>query len=180
MKFLMWIKRIKQMLRDHNVRVEYDKVKQRHAALPDKKPNRKHCAEILSMINVEKYQGYTPHYGSTVSLSIDIANLEALTKKLLDTSAMVMRETPVPPGWMRTEEVPVQFDRLFVSNDGFYLDVAKAVTKFRTAGLRLCELMEGSDTATHGIYEHNFRMLTRLFVQLKEVSTCLLEVSLQR
>lgn len=180
MKLWVWIKRIQSRLHEHNVRVKYEGIRKQQQALPDKKPNRKHCLEILLMLNSEKFRGYTPHYGRQVSLCVDIANLEAFTKKLLDTSALVVRESPVPPSWMKTDEVSVPFDRLFVSNDGFYLDVASAVARFQKAGVKLCELMEQSDSATHGIYEHNFRMLTRLFVQLREVSTCLVEVSLQR
>lgn len=180
MKLWMWIKKLMAALDEHNVRVKYELVKKQHAALPDKKPNRKHCLEVLLMLNSEKYVRYAPHYGRNITLSVDIANLEAFTKKLLDTSALVIRETPVPPGWMKVDEALVPFDRLFVSNDGFYMDPATAVERFRKAAVGLCELMEASDTATHGIYEHNFRMLTRLFVQLKEVSTCLVEVSLQR
>lgn len=179
-KFLMWFKRIRENLRTHNVRAHYQSLKLRYKELPDKKPNRKQCAEILALIDPDKYQNYTPLYGRSVVLGVDTPNLEAFTKKLLDTSAMVVRETPVPVGWIKPDEDAVQFDRLFVSIDGFYVDVVSAVTKFKTTGLRLCELMEDSDTATHGIYEHNFRMLSRLFVQLRELGICLLEVSLEQ
>lgn len=179
MKFLTWYNQIRQYLRKHNIRANHEALKLRYRDT-ERKPNRKQCADIVSLIDAKQYRNYKPAYGRALVLSVDYPNLEAFTKKILDTSSLVLQERPVPAGWIKLDEQVVPFDRLFVSNDGFYLDVANTVTKFQTAALRLCELMEASDTASHGIYEHNFRMLTRLFIQLREVSTSLLEVSLQR
>jgi len=175
-----WVMRVTQGLRDHNTRAQYEGLKVKLKAIPEKKPHRQSCEEILGLLEPDKYVGYQPYYAKQVKLSEDIANLEAFTKKLLDTSAMVLKEQPIPTGWMRPDEVVVPFDRLFVATGGYYLDVAGTVHKFKVAGLRLCELMKESDTATHGIHEHNFRMLSRLFVQLRELSTCLVEVSLEQ
>lgn len=175
-----WVRRITQGLRDHNTRAAYAGMQVRHQAIPEKKPHRKTCEEILTVLNPEKFLGYQPHYGCTVKMSEDIGNLEAFTKRILETSALVLKEQPVPSGWMRADEVSVPFDRLFVATGGYYLEVVATVAKFKTAGLRLCELMRESDTATHGLHEHNFRMLSRLFVQLREVSTCLVQVSFEQ
>lgn len=180
MKFLMWIKRIAQQLRDHNTRAHYRTIQVKYQALPERKPNRQHTAELLALVDPERFRLYTPSHGHTVKLSVDVANLEAFTKKLVDAATLVMREMPVPANWMLATEIPVTFDWLFVSNDGYYLDIVSSINKFKIAGLRLCELMKESDTATHGIHEHNFRMLSRLLVQLREMSICVLEVSLQR
>lgn len=175
-----WVMRVTQGLRDHNTRAHYAGLKARVQAIPEKKPHRQTCEDILTVLDPKKYVGYTPYYGKQVRLSEDIANIEAFTKRLLDTSALVLKETPVPHGWMKPDEVTVPFDRLFIASGGYYLDVPTTVNKFKVAGLRLCELMKESDTATHGIHEHNFRMLSRLFVQLRELSTTLVEVSLEQ
>lgn len=179
-RWKIWVMRITQGLRDHNTRAQYEALKRRLKEIPEKKPHRKACEEILTLLEPDKYIGYQPYYAKQVKLSEDIANLEAFTKRLLDTSALVLKETPIPTGWMRPDEVLVQFDRLFIANGGYYLDVAQSVHKFKVAGLRLCELMRESDTATHGIHEHNFRMLSRLFVQLRELSSTLVEVGLEQ
>ncbi|BDD79566.1 hypothetical protein [Burkholderia phage FLC9] len=145
------------------------------------KPNRKLCAELLVLLDPQQYKKYDPHYGRTVTLSAEISNLEAFTKKLQDASAMVIRDYRIPNDWVRTDEVVVPFDKLFIDSGGFYItDFTQAVSKFKTAASRLCELMEASDDATHGIHEHNLRMLSRLFVQLRDVTTSMVEVSLQQ
>lgn len=145
------------------------------------KPNRKQCAELLGLLDPQQYLNYDPHYGRSITLSAETPNLEAFTKKLQDASAMVIREYRIPNDWVRTDEVVVPFDKLFIGVDGCYItDFTQAVAKFKTAASRLCDLMEASDDATHGIHEHNLRMLSRLFVQMRDLTTSMLEVSLQQ
>lgn len=181
MKWLEWFKRIVQQLRGvETPHQQYETLKLQYKDQSSIKPNRKQCAELLRLLDPEQYRQYSPHYGRSIMLSAETQNLETFTKKLQDTSAMVIRDARIPNDWVKTDEVAVAFDRLFVSNDGYYMEVAPMVAKFKVAAVRLCELMEGSDNATHGIHEHNFRVLTRLFVQLREISTSMLEVSLQQ
>lgn len=181
MKWLEWFRQLLQMWRGEvTPHDQYETLKLQYKDQPTIKPNRKQCAELLKLLDPKKYEQYSPHYGRSVMLSAETQNLEAFIKKLQDTSAMVIREARIPNDWVRTDEVAVAFDRLFVSNDGYYMEVAPLVAKFKVAAVRFCELMEGSDNATHGIHEHNFRVLSRLFVQLRELSTSMVEVSLQQ
>ena len=180
MKWLEWFKQLVQRWRKEDPRSRFEAALQLSGGTQSTKSNRKQCADLLAILDPEKYKGYTPHYGSSIKLSTETPNLEAFTKKLQDTSAMVIRESRIPNDWVRTDEVVVSFDRLFISNEGYYLDVVPQVTKFKVAAARFCELMEPSDTATHGIHEHNARVLLRLFIQLRELSTSMVEVSLQQ
>jgi hypothetical protein len=181
MKWLVWLFSIFEKEVEPGPKEHYEALRLQYADQSAIKPNRKQCAELLRLLNPDQYQDYAPHYGRNVSMSVETQNLEAFTKKLQDACAMVIREYRIPNDWVKTGEVTVAFDKLFISNGGYYItDFAQAVAKYKVAASRLCELTEASDEATHGIHEHNFRVLSRLFVQMRELTTSMLEVSLQQ
>jgi hypothetical protein len=181
MKLLDWLFKLFEKKSVIGPQEHYAALQLRYQDQSAVKPNRKQCAELLQLLDPQMYAKYDPHYGRSLLLSAETSNLEAFTKKLQDASAMVIREYRIPNDWVRTDEVVVLFDKLFIGVDGCYItDFTQAVTKFKVAASRLCDLMEASDDATHGIHEHNLRMLSRLFVQLRDVTTSMLEVSLQR
>lgn len=68
-------------------------------------------------------------------------------------------------------------DRLFIDNEGRYINWLQ-VTSFCEEALKMCKLTEGYEQYTHGTEEHNLRMLSKVFVTVRSISSGLLEVLL--
>jgi hypothetical protein len=66
-------------------------------------------------------------------------------------------------------------DQFFISDDGYYIE-STYIYEFVEEALKLCELMEGAESAEYGVQEHNLRILTKTFASLKSILTGLLQV----
>lgn len=145
---------------------------------PKRHPNRALCEALLRQLSAVHFRTYAPGVGLGLVFNPLYPNIERYTQKLNDTLRLLQEERPVPNTWVTEEETPISFDRFLTSDDGYYLDVPDAIARFQHAALAVCDAMRASDTATVGLAEHNLRMLTRLFINLREVITMLVEISL--
>lgn len=68
-------------------------------------------------------------------------------------------------------------DELFIDSKGYYIDWLQ-VTSFCEEALKMCEFTEGYENHDHGMEEHNLRMLSKVFVTVRSISSGLLEVLL--
>ena len=82
--------------------------------------------------------------------------------------------------WIKRDITLISVDRFLLSSTGYYIDNEREIAQLKNNVLELCALMIVSDTATHGLDEHNLRMLTKLFIDIKEIGTKLLEVSVNK
>lgn len=142
------------------------------------KPNRQLCENLFTELHPHLYENYTPSTGLSVFISVYYENIESYTQKLKELSRQLMTDKPIAPDWGGQSETSISVDRFLTTSDGFYTDVQKALVDFKEAGLQLCALMRESDTAAYGLHEHNLRMLTKLFINLRAVLVQLIEVSL--
>jgi hypothetical protein len=135
------------------------------------------CVEQLRRLTPERFIHYHPSLGLGVQLKVCYKNVDVYAQALREASLVVREERPISPNDVREAEHVTTLDRFLTSSDGFYLVVPDAVAVFRDQGLQLCEAMESSDYVTHGLPEHNLRMLTKLLSNVHLIATHLNEVS---
>lgn len=170
----MWLKRIISYLR-------YRKIKQSATHIPINKPSRALCEELLNQLDVELFANtYRPNRGMSVAISVPYKSIEAYVSALKEFNYLIKNEYPISPDWNANDvEYHTTLDRfLSSSKDGYYLDLERILGKFKHEALLLCQLMKESDTATYGLHEHNLRMLTKLFINMRSLLTQLVDVSL--
>jgi hypothetical protein len=145
--------------------------------MPANKPNRQLCHDLLTQLSPALFRDYQPSMGLATMVAVPYPNVEAYTLKLKDAARVIKAGHYLSPDWFSTETFDINLDRFLISDDGFYINHEEAITKFKGAGLQLCQLMEASDTAQHGIHEHNLRMLTKLFINMRILTTQLIAAS---
>ena len=141
-------------------------------------PKRKLCEDLLKELSAERFKHYNPPSGLSVTTATMYANIETYTKGIVEVTKLVKQDKVIRPTWIDIKHTILSVDRFLVSEDGYYVNAREAVDNFKKAGLELCAVMEQSDVATYGLYEHNLRMLTKLFINLRYTTIALIEVSI--
>jgi hypothetical protein len=144
------------------------------------RPNRKATEELLTELQLEWFTHYNPNVGASVNVLTYFPNMEALTKQVKELRILVQKERPIKPDWLWNDAKEISLDQFFIGNDHCYLNVHKAIEDYRKETLELCRLMEPSDTATMGLYEHNLRMLTKILISLQAITIKLIEVGMAK
>jgi hypothetical protein len=142
------------------------------------KPNRAACEITINELQSSFFQSYAPVIGASTFLHTYFPTIDAYTLALKELARQVKEERAIQPDWLTTPSQTVSVDRFLISGDGFYQDPVRAIEEFRQAGINLCQSMKESDTEEVGVYEHNLRMLTKLFINLRLVAWDLIKVSL--
>jgi hypothetical protein len=148
---------------------------------PRLQPTRALVQETLQALQPERFDHYRPHAGQSQQVLALLPNIESYTAKLAEAWYFVEDQKVVPSDWLSTEtEHHLSVDSFLITPDGYYANQQRAVAAFRTQALRLCEALQPADQEDAGIYEHNLRVLTRLFVNLRLLAAALLVVSLTK
>lgn len=167
----MWIKRLLAAL-------PFKRAAQVVIVPESHKPERKLCVELLQQLNVQQFALYQSSVGMEATVVPHFPNIEDYTTTLKEITKAIKAGRHILTERIKPSEARLTVDRFLVSNDGFYLDVEKAVGRFKEAALGLCTAMEPSDTEDSGYYEHHLRVLTKLFINLRQTTSGLIEVSL--
>lgn len=147
--------------------------------VPANKPSRQVCRALIKELHEELFRFYKPAMGKTRMGVFLYPNIDLYTVKLREYYHLVVREKPIPNDWSEgLQEVHTSVDWFLTSADGFYLNVELAVSQFRQAALLLLEALAQADDVDYGVYEHNFRMLSKLFINLRSVTEDLIAVSI--
>lgn len=133
---------------------------------------------LLERLNPDQFSLYHFDHGVGVFFQTPYATIDKYAEKLKEASQIVRREKVISPGWVESNLSRVSVDGFLTSTEGFYLDNALAVKRFRDYALELCVAMEPADEAEYGVYEHNERMLTKLMNNIQLTTEALIEVSL--
>lgn len=142
----------------------------------EKKTTRQQVIErlqVLSLLDVKQYQ---PNIATTIAVTVIYKDIVTYTKKLKELNYTISQLK----GVIRGEQCKFQpntqnLDLFFQTEDKYYISREK-ITEFISAAKELCDRTKGGDTATVGEEEHNYRMLTHVFVSLKSVSSGLIVV----
>lgn len=169
----MWFDKFLRMIRFHQTVKDTSQ-------LSEHKPGRQICEELFSQLDPKQFKGYNPYYGMGVKFYPLYPNIDSYTNKLKELNRLIKQEKPIPPDWNDSVENEVSVDRFMISSDGFYTDILQSVSQFQEAGYNLCLSLKESDTEQFGMQEHNLRVLTKLFVNMRSTATILINVSLTK
>lgn len=143
------------------------------------KANRALCHKLLTALPDNAFETYRPSDSLGLSLTIQYPDIETMVQKIKESCRMVREQKPIPTDWSNKTETSVALDRFISTQAGYYSNPATTVRRYKKQALELCELMAVSDTETVGLPEHNLRMLTKLFIDIRMVTSQLLELSHQ-
>lgn len=173
----MWRKTFNEMRR-WCVRHDTQKIIKAVEANSNKEPQRIRCMKMLQAIPVVLFEHYHSSSGQSLTISVPDACLDHYIERIKSITKIVEKELPLPSIDISVEMKTLTVDNFLVSADGYYLDAEKAIARFKAAGLKLCAAMENTDDAEFGIHEHNRRIVSKLFINMREVSHTLIDVSL--
>jgi hypothetical protein len=177
----MWYNTIRTWFGKFRQMMEYHQIKKDVSQLTEYQPSRQLCEKLFMQLNPVHFLEYEPFLGISCTITPLYSNIEIYTLKLKEFTRLVKQERPISPDWNADIiAVDTNMDRFFISTDGYYLDLVKSVSIFKEAGLQLCTTMNASDIETHGVQEHNLRILTKLFVNMRHTTTALINVSLTK
>lgn len=144
----------------------------------NKEPHRVRCMKMLTAIPVDQFALYHSSSGQSLTIEVPDNCLDHYIERINSITKIVEKEKPLPSIDISVEMKTLTVDNFLVSADGYYLDAEKAVARFKAAGLQLCAAMENTDDAEFGIHEHNRRIVSKLFINMRELSRTLIDVSL--
>lgn len=145
----------------------FKRLRRRYRDLPRTKASRIYCVELLGCLDEEAFRNYHPRNGVNEIINVLIPNIDALTKKLRETTLLVIQDEAVSPQTLPNDFIPVAVDQFLTSSQGFYLNTYTAVCEFKKAALAFCEAMEPSDYEPDNLPEHQLRVLTKMFLTLQ-------------
>jgi hypothetical protein len=140
------------------------------------KADRKLCEELLMKLDISNFSKYTPNIGLSIYINTRYNTIEDYTNKIKQINLYLKQGVIINPTHDNGNEILISLDRFLISSDGFYLDVKKALLDFKNNALELCKLMEESDIAEYGIHENNLRMLTKIIINIREVTSILISI----
>jgi len=169
----MWFKRLLNEWK-------YKRLSKKMINLSPNNPNRKFTEDLLSNLSVDYFLDYSPVRGLSTFVDTRYGNIDLLNNKIKEAIRLIKGGTPIPTNFGIDEISTVSIDRFLISSDGYYIDIYVAINDLVKYGLNLCKLMEDSDTVDHGIQNHNLRMLTKLFINIREIVTKLTEITFNK
>lgn len=137
--------------------------------------NRELCLELIAGFKELSDKNYSPLAANGIFINAVVPNIAKFIPLLKQINASIRKDEALDATKYNWVMVNITLDQWFVSDDGYYID-SSSIYDFVEESLRLCELMEGAESAEFGVQEHNLRILTKTFVSLKSILTGLLEV----
>ena len=139
-------------------------------------PQRQICFELLTALRSGQFKNYNISKGLATLVTTQYASIDTYTQRLHTVTKLLKHEKTLTHEWGSVDGITISLDRFMISHDGCYLNAYEAVSNFKEAGLQLCIALEKSDGASAGLYEHQLRMLTKLLVNLRTITSKLIEV----
>lgn len=134
---------------------------------------RQECEIALNDLNPESFAEFKYEDGLWINLKTPYNNIQLLSSAIRELTGLVKFQEQIPLEEADKEYVEVTLEQFLLTKDGHYQNIPKAIKDFRSAGLSLCKAMEPSDAASHGVYEYNRRVLTKLFICIKNITKTL-------
>jgi hypothetical protein len=137
--------------------------------------NRELCLELIQGFKELSDQNYSPLAANGIFINALVPNIAKFNPLLKQINFAVKQGESLDAMKYNLVLVNMTLDQFFISEDGYYIETSEIYT-FVEESQKLCELMEGAESAEFGVQEHNLRILTKTFVSLKSILTGLLEV----
>lgn len=138
------------------------------------------CELKLKKLQLMRFELYSPELHGQQIVPALFSTLSVYAKEMRMITKVVEEGNMILPQMVNLQESKVTLDSLLCTGGGFYEDPVNSVASFNTAGLALCQALASSDQATHGLEEHNKRMLTKLFDNMSILLDVMLNISLTK
>lgn len=139
--------------------------------------------QILICLDELNIEGFNPAPAEMMSTIIHplFKNINEYNIVLNDLTHVLERKEVLRPDYIQTNiSYEISLDQFFISGDGYYVHVQVVMADFYKFVENFCIALEPSDTATHGIWEHNRRMLMKPLNNLLDIVQALVNISLTK
>lgn len=128
------------------------------------------------LIELNEYSNKSIRAGVAQLIYFDCVctDIISITNLIIDLNRTLKEKSTLSASKCYFTEVKINVSSFF-EKDGRYINSSR-ITDYCNAAKEFYTLTEACETATVGVDEHNYRMLTKFFVSLKNVNTSLLEV----
>ena len=173
MNLVVWFYDFRSMIRYHLLNRQVSQ-------LSDHVPARAACEALLKELQPERFNQYQVSSGSP-KISVLYGNLDTYIAKIKEFTKTIKQDKLIPVDWYIITPQQISLDEfLTTSSTGYYLNIVKELALLQDVGLKLCQCLLLADTEEYGQHEHNLRILTKLFVNLRQIIMVLLKVSLAK
>ena len=145
--------------------------------IPEYEPNRKLLESLINTLDPTLFTKYTPSFGLSITIISQYPDIGEYLLKLRKTTYLLKKNDIIPSTWAVEDNVTLSLDRWLMSN-GYYSSVVNDITDYKKNVVLLCELLKESDGAMSGINASNLRMLTKMVINLTNLTKQLIVVSL--
>lgn len=129
---------------------------------------RKLAAQALQELEPLLNRRFNPMYASVIKLEVLTPNIRKFNLMLQGFSTTVHLAEIIQKSDCVFTKTETTLDKFFTDEDRLYIG-QEELKCFHQEATRLCALTEKGELAEYGIDEHNFRILTKVFVGIKQV-----------
>lgn len=158
-------------------KVLYYFLRRRAANHPPNKPSRALVEDLLKIVNPSLMAGYKPSEHGSLQLTVPWIYSDSYAGKLKGFNDVMATGEPVPVTSVADNNIVLLLEQFLSTSEGHYADPVQTAEDIKREGLRLCKLLEKSDTAEMGVDEHNLRMLHRTLISLRTVADAFCRVA---
>lgn len=160
------------------LKYRYQKTLKRTERLRETESERQRCLGLLNEITTAQFSLYGIDSGLSTMIKVPDQCIDTYTERMKKIQRQLKQDRLLQVEDFNWSLKNVSVDRFLTSTTGFYQDVEKAVERLKVAATAVCVMAAKLDDAEYGKNEHNSRLLTKLFINMQEVSKALIEVSL--
>lgn len=166
---------LKKFLRKYQLK----KITVTYSNLSNHGTHRSFCLELMQHLDSVFYTKYSSKNVSGINVSVLFPDIQKYTQRIREINRLLKQEKTISNDWCSYNEVVVNIDSFLVNSNGFYISsVVDVIEDFKQQCIILCNLMEKSDTELYGVHEHNLRVLTKLFINIRHLAFVLINISL--
>jgi len=160
------------------LRYRYKKALDRAAKHHDTENERQRCLALVNEVTTAQFSLYEVTTGVATKINVPDRDIDTYIERLRRIHRTLTANRALQAHDFSWDIQTVSVDEFFISAKGFYQDAEKAVERFKVAALQVCEEAKKVDGAETGIEGLNRRLLTKLFINMQDLSKALIDVSL--
>lgn len=122
---------------------------------------------------------FNPMYASAIKLEVPAENINKFISMLLRYCNTMQVGEAIKPTDCFLTKTEMTLDKFFTDETNRYIS-QEELKVFHKEALRLCSLTESGEKSEFGIDEHNFRILSKVFVGIKQVCDAVVKASKMR
>lgn len=132
--------------------------------------------KVVTLIDYNTFDKYKPNDSLNYNLMTDYENLSLVIEVITASITLIEKDLQINLK-NSTNLNKIKFDRFLTISNGYYISINDILNEYRNLVIELCKLFENINTSDAGIKSHNLRLLTKLFLLIKEITVILALIS---